>query len=87
MDFKLGTAHRLSTQTVIDMDLSTAQLAKHYGLKEFDTAIPQEIFNILVSDTFRPFGHFVYDYTHSRWGELFPLTIEGEQRMREVFND
>jgi hypothetical protein len=71
---------RLSYSEAIEFHLTKDDLAKHYGLKSFDTAIPQDVFDELEMDSF----HFVYCYDNSMFGFLFPLTIEGENRMNEL---
>ncbi len=66
-------------------------LAKYYGLNAFDTAIPQQLFDQLAegahgdpTDTFAPWGHFVFDYSTFTFGTLFPLTTEGRDRFEKV---
>lgn len=71
---------RLSIEDCKGLMISKKELAKHYKLKNYDTAIPQFVFEGLQMDSF----HFVYSYDNNTFGELFPLTIEGENRMREL---
>ena len=57
------------------------ELAIYYGLKSFDCAIPQTVFDKLSVNDFDPWGHYVYCYDPSSFGILFPLTKEGLDHM------
>lgn len=86
-DCPINKSRRFTLAECIEFKINKKELAKHYGLKSFDTAIPIDLFRDLIGDGVElPHGafHFVYCYDNSTFGELFPLTIEGENRMREL---
>ena len=59
-------------------------LARLYGLRVFDVAIPQSMFDRLAEDEFDPWKHYVFDYSTSSMGILFPLTKEGHDQAVKV---
>ncbi len=74
--------------------ITKTELAEYYELKIFDTTIPQEIYNKLITNSFNPWGHYVTYYPRysecnrvSIAGCLFPLTREGEDHMAKVFKE
>ena len=69
----------------IPSGMTKTDLASYYGLKNFDTAIPQPLFDLLENEDFDPWGNYVYDYTFYRHGTLFPLTTEAIARYELVF--
>jgi len=76
---------RLTIAECIDLAINKSELAKHYGLKNFDNAIPEMLFAELIRGTDLTIYHFVYSYDrYKSFGELFPLTIEAENRMKEL---
>ena len=78
---------RLTMNEMILFRMSKESLAEHYGLKpnEYDTAIPQGLFDKLISDSFDPYFQFVYTYKDTLFGTLMPLTTNAVERMKEVF--
>ena len=84
---------RLTSQEMVDLELNSNDLAIHYGLHKrpwtFDAAIPQPLFDQLGTDSFDPWSQFVYCYNGRTgvFGELFPLTMEAVDRMKEIWPD
>ena len=66
--------------------VSKDRLAKFYGLTNYDTAIPQALFDQLSQNDFDPWSHYVYDYSRWSFGVLFPLTKEGMNQMEICFS-
>ena len=82
---KKGTINRLTIAECIDLNINKTELARHYGLKNFDNAIPEMLFAELINGNDLTIYHFVFSYDRNKsFGELFPLTIEAENRMREL---
>ncbi len=52
------------------------ELAEYYGLTNYDTALPQTLYDKLSEDGFDPYGQYVFDYTYFNFGIIFPLTSE-----------
>lgn len=74
----------MTTEELKEQRMTKPEVAKHYGLKNFDTAIPQGLFDQLATDTFDPWGHYVYCYDSTSLGILFPLTAEAKHRMEAI---
>jgi hypothetical protein len=66
--------------------INKEDLAKHYGLKTFDNAIPQQLFDQLAQGDFNPNPNYVYDYSKFRFGILFPLTKEALWHMERILD-
>ena len=80
---------KLTYAQCIEQHLTKGDLAKYYELICFDYAIPQCLFDILIEKNNNKIGnliyHFVYCYDNKSFGELFPLTVEGEMLMNLAF--
>ena len=84
-DCPLCQNRRLTIAECISMVMSKGELIEHYGLKNCDTAIPEPLFTELLKFGDISIFNFCYSYdVNKTFGELYPLTIEGENRMREL---
>lgn len=90
-DCPLNDSIRLLTiEEAVKLNLSKEYLCKHYKLKTFDYAIPQNEFEELNKKALKygidhVISVFVYNYTDNNYGMLFPLTEEALKLMKEVF--
>lgn len=80
---------RLTIEKCISIGITKAKLVELYGLKCYDYAIPQSLFELLQTNTvlhkeYNLIFHFVYCYDRCSFGELYPLTQEGEMIMQEL---
>jgi len=67
--------------------MTAQQVAEQvYGLKTFDTAIPQPVFDDCLAKGFNPYGVVVWCYDEAKiLGAPFPLTLEAEAEFIRVF--
>ena len=74
----------LTTEQLRARGFTKPEAARYYGLRTFDTAIPQPLFDQLATADLDPWGHYVYAYDTTSLGLLFPLTVEARARMEAI---
>jgi hypothetical protein len=86
-DCPLTQGRRLTLAEMVLLNLNKTRLACIYGIpmSKFDTAIPQVLFDQLITKDFDPLFQYVYSYHEDSMGQLFPLTVDAVERMGKVF--